>query len=77
MSATRPRRPPRRAPRGRRLALTALVAIVFVVGVALGEALEQGGGAGQQRSQTIVRTLKPLSLVPVDVRTVTVTTPAP
>jgi hypothetical protein len=77
VSATRPRRPPRRSPRGRRLALAGLVAVVFVVGIALGEALEQGGGVGQQGSQTIVRTLEPLSLVPVDVRTVTVTTPAP
>jgi hypothetical protein len=40
-----------------------LVLLVFVIGVALGEALHDNPKPGG--SQTLVRTLKPLPLVPV------------
>lgn len=74
-----PRRPRRTARRRRRrtrrlLALLVGIAVVFVAGVALGEALENGPRAG---TQTLIRTLRPLALVPVVQSTVTVTTAAP
>ena len=51
------------------------LAVVFVVGVAVGEALHDnprpGGG------QTLVRTLRPLPLAPAARETVTVTTQNP
>jgi hypothetical protein len=65
----RPRRRRRRWPR--RVALLALLAIVFVAGVGLGEALHDRPGVG---TQTLVRTLEPLTLTP---ETVTVTTSNP
>jgi hypothetical protein len=56
-------------------ALVVVVAVVFAVGIALGEALhdnpQPGGG------QTLVRTLKPLPLAPAARETVTVTTQNP
>jgi hypothetical protein len=56
-------------------ALVVVVAAVFAVGVAVGEALHDnprpGGG------QTLVRTLKPLPLAPAARETVTVTTQNP
>jgi hypothetical protein len=50
----------------------ALLVVVFVVGIAVGEALNDGSDAGG--TQTIVRTLKPLPLAPAARETVTVTT---
>jgi hypothetical protein len=56
-------------------ALVVLVAVVFAVGVAVGEALhdnpQPGGG------QTLVRTLTPLPLAPAARETITVTTQNP
>jgi hypothetical protein len=49
----------------------ALIAAVFVAGLAVGRALEDGPSPGG--SQTIVRTLEPLTVEPRE-RTVTVTT---
>ena len=70
--------PPRRRRRRRRMrgVLPLLVlAIVFVLGVALGEALHDNPKPGG--SQTIVRTLKPAPLGPAPVSTVTVTVSKP
>jgi hypothetical protein len=50
-----------------------LVAVAFLAGLGLGEALENEPPSG---TQTIVRTLRPLPLVPAAVSTVTVTTPS-
>lgn len=47
-------------------------ALVFLLGVALGRALEAGSDSGE--TQTLVRTLRPLPLSPETV-TLTVTTP--
>jgi hypothetical protein len=56
------------------LAAAALV-IVFVVGIAVGEALHDNPtGSGMQ---TVVRTLQPLPLVPAARTTITVTTSGP
>jgi hypothetical protein len=57
----RRRRRRRRWPRVLLLALVVL--LVFAIGVALGEALHDNPKPGG--SQTVVRTLKPLPLVPV------------
>jgi hypothetical protein len=46
--------------------------VVFAIGVALGEALHDNPKPGG--TQTIVRTLRPLPLVPAAQTTVTVTT---
>ena len=63
--------PKRKLSRNRRLVLAAALIVVFVVGIALGEALNDGsGGAG---TQTLVRTLKPLPVAPAARETVTVT----
>jgi hypothetical protein len=67
------RRPPRSRPRNRLLgpALTLLgVLVAFVVGLALGRALEEGPAPGGTR--TSVRTLEPQPLPPA-AKTVTVT----
>jgi hypothetical protein len=65
----------RRRSTGRRLGVWLLrlvvLAAVFVAGLAVGKALEQGPETG--RTQTIVRTLEPLTIEPQE-RTVTVTT---
>jgi hypothetical protein len=70
----RERRPPRRST-GRRLAAwlvrLAVLAVVFVAGLAIGRALESAPDPGG--TQTIVRTLEPLTVEPQE-RTVTVTT---
>ena len=68
------RRPPRRRARSPflRPALTLLgLAVAFVVGLAVGRALEEGPAPGGTR--TSVRTLEPRPLPPAT-RTVTVTT---
>ena len=70
--APRPRRPPPRRRRWPRILLLVLaLAAVFVAGIGLGEALHDNPNAGG--TQTVVRTLRPLPLVPVARDTVTVT----
>ena len=73
---SRPRRPPprRRLPPAPALAVAAAVA-AFVLGIALGEALDDNPRPGG--TQTIVRTLNPLPLPPAARETVTVTTSTP
>lgn len=65
----------RRRSGGRRVAVwilrLAVLALVFVAGLAIGKALEQSPSPGG--TQTIVRTLEPLTVEPQE-RTVTVTT---
>lgn len=69
----RERRARRRRPRlGRSIVRAALGVVVFVVGVAFGQALESDSGGGGTR--TYVRTLKPETLPP-ETATVTVTAP--
>ena len=56
----------------RRLALAgAALLVVFVVGIAVGEALNDNPGPGS--TQTLVRTLHPLPIAPAARETVTVT----
>ncbi len=75
MTVARPRRRPRRRRRWPwYLAGAAGIALVFLVGVGLGEALQDDGTGG---TQTVVRTLHPLPLVPVAANTVTVTVTKP
>ena len=57
----------------RRLLLAIAVVVVFVVGLAVGEALHDSPKPGG--SQTLVRTLQPLPLAPAALETVTVTAP--
>jgi ferric-dicitrate binding protein FerR (iron transport regulator) len=72
VTVARPRRrPPRRRRWLRVLAVLLGLAIAFVLGIALGEALRDNPDAGS--TQTLVRTLHPLPLVPVVRSTVTVT----
>jgi hypothetical protein len=59
----------------RRLAWTALAVVAFGLGVALGQALNDGPGAAGG-TQTLVRTLTPLPLAPAR-ETVTVTASQP
>ena len=59
----------------RRLALVLGVLLVFLVGVAVGEALHDNPRPGG--TQTLVRTLNPLPLAPAARETVTVTVPNP
>jgi len=71
---------PRRRRRRRRrwpvyLAGAVGIAVVFLAGVGLGEALHDN--PGDIGTQTIVRTLHPLPLVPVARNTVTVTVTKP
>ena len=55
----------------RRLLVAAGLAVAFVAGIGLGEALhDQPNGGG---SQTVLRTLRPLTVNPVPTETVTVT----
>jgi hypothetical protein len=65
----------RRSSAGRRLAVwilrLAVLAVVFLAGLAIGRAVEQAPEPGG--TQTIVRTLEPLTVEPRE-RTVTVTT---
>ena len=59
----------------RRVALLVVLVVVFAVGIALGEALhDQPGTTG---TQTLKRTLVPLSLAPAARETVTVTVQKP
>jgi hypothetical protein len=59
-----------------RIALIAVgLVLVFVVGVAVGEALHDNPSPGG--TQTLVRTLEPLPLAPAAQGTVTVTTTLP
>ena len=51
------------------------IVVVFVAGVGLGEALHDNSATGG--TQTVVRTLHPLPLVPVARNTVTVTVTNP
>ncbi len=57
----------------RRILLAGAVAVVFVLGVAVGEAIHDPPKPGG--TQTLVRTLKPLPLAPAALDTVTVTIP--
>jgi hypothetical protein len=62
----------RRASPWRRLLLLLAFVVVFVAGIGLGRALnDRPEGAG---TQTIVRTLKPLTVTPMSPETVTITT---
>jgi hypothetical protein len=72
-AATAPARrpPPRRGRAGILLALGAAV-IAFVLGIALGQALDDNPEPGG--TQTLVRTLNPLPLAPAARETVTLTT---
>ena len=74
--ASRRRRPPRRRRlQAARVAVVILAAaIVFVLGIALGEALEDNPSPGG--SNTFVRTFAPLPTAPVP-QTVTVTVTSP
>jgi hypothetical protein len=55
-----------------RIALIAAgIVVVFVIGIALGEALHDNSGQGG--TQTLVRTLEPLPLAPAARETVTIT----
>jgi hypothetical protein len=77
VTAARPRTRPRRKRNRRiRIAGAAVAAVVlFLVGVALGRALEEDAPAGG--TQTLVRTLRPLPLAPAARETVTVTRSEP
>jgi hypothetical protein len=55
----------------RRVALAGVVAVVFALGVGLGQALNDNPDPGGR--QTLVRTLEPLPLAPAARETVTVT----
>jgi hypothetical protein len=57
------------------LLLVAGLAAAFVLGIALGQALQDTSATGG--TQTIVRTLEPLPLAPAARETVTVTTSTP
>ena len=74
-SRTRERGRPRQPSAGRRIVKwavrLAVIAIVFVAGLAVGRAVEDAPDPGG--TQTIVRTLEPLTIEPRE-RTVTVTT---
>ena len=59
----------------RKLIAGAALVVVFVVGIAVGEALNDGSKPGG--TQRIVRTLKPLPLAPAARETVTITSPNP
>ena len=59
----------------RRIALALGVLLVFLVGIAVGEALHDNPHAGG--GQTLVRTLNPLPLAPAARETVTVTVQNP
>jgi hypothetical protein len=57
------------------LVATAAAVVIFVVGVAVGEALHDNPRPGG--TQTLVRTLRPLPLAPAARETVTVTVQNP
>ena len=56
----------------RRLLLAGGIVVVFVVGIAVGEAAHDNPKPGG--TQTLVRTLRPLPLAPAALQTITVTT---
>jgi len=66
-----PRRGRRSGRLRRRLIVAAGLAVAFVAGIGLGEALNDQPDAGG--SQTVVRTLRPLPITAVQAKTVTVT----
>jgi drug/metabolite transporter (DMT)-like permease len=71
----RPRRPPQRRRSSRLIGLAIGGAVlVFLVGIAFGQALDDNSAPGG--TQTMIRTLKPLQLPPAARETVTVTTTA-
>ena len=70
--AGRPRR--RRSPIWRVAAVVAVVA-AFMIGIALGQSLDDNAEPGG--TQTLIRTLKPLPLTPAARETVTVTRSEP
>jgi hypothetical protein len=57
----------------RRIVLAIVVLVVFALGIALGQALNDNPAPGG--TQTLVRTLEPLPLAPAARATVTVTVP--
>ena len=59
----------------RALLVAAGLAVAFVIGIALGESLDDASSPGG--TQTLVRTLKPLALAPAARTTVTVTVTNP
>ena len=59
----------------RRLVLIGVLVVVFAVGVAVGESLNDASPPGG--TQTLVRTLRPLPLAPAARSTVTVTVQSP
>jgi hypothetical protein len=59
----------------RRIALLLAFVIVFAIGIALGESLDDGSSPAG--TQTLVRTLDPLPLAPAARSTVTVTVQNP
>jgi len=71
VSTARPRRPRRRHPVLRWIAILLAIAAAFLGGIGLGEALHDNPKPGG--TQTIVRTLHAQPLVPVAQATVTVT----
>jgi hypothetical protein len=75
MNDARPRRLPRRRGTLRVLVLAVALAVFFVGGIGLGEALHDTPKAGG--IQTLIRTLHPLPLVPIAGDTVTITTSSP
>ena len=76
MTPARPRRPARKRRRWPLASRRAAgIAVVFLAGVGLGEALHDNPDTGG--TQTVVRTLHPLPLVPVARNTVTVTVTNP
>jgi hypothetical protein len=75
LSEARRRRPRRRRRRFRWLLLPLALVVVFLLGLGLGQALHDNPKPGG--TQTIVRTLRPLPLVPVAQNTVTITTTRP
>ena len=62
MSEPSPRRRPRRSPWPRRAIVAGLVLVIFVLGIALGEALNDSPPAPS--TETYVRTLEPLPQQP-------------
>jgi hypothetical protein len=59
----------------RRLLVAAALIVAFAVGIALGQALNDG--TAPVETQTLVRTLDPLPLAPAARETVTITTSSP